>query len=64
MVGRTGGPQPITVPSEDPLTLPRSSLRLRRSARAGGRTWGSSMAIGTADALLGLAVVEANALIK
>lgn len=34
------------------------------AARAGGRTWSSFLEIGTADALLGLAVVVANALIK
>ncbi|WP_371242306.1 hypothetical protein [Streptomyces pimonensis] len=34
------------------------------AARTGDRTWGSSLKIGTADALLGLAVVVANALIK
>lgn len=34
------------------------------ATRAGGRTWGSSLKIGTADALLGLAVVVANAVIK
>lgn len=34
------------------------------AARAGGRTWGSSLRIGTVDALLGLAVVVANAVIK
>ncbi|MFF9730670.1 hypothetical protein ACF1GX_14680 [Streptomyces albidoflavus] len=34
------------------------------AACVGGRTWGSSLKIGTADALLGLAVVVANALIK
>ncbi|WP_179232453.1 hypothetical protein [Streptomyces sp. CS159] len=34
------------------------------AARAGGRAWGSSSKIGTADALLGPAVVVANALVK
>ncbi|KOX00735.1 hypothetical protein ADK65_14015 [Streptomyces sp. NRRL B-1140] len=34
------------------------------AARAAGRTWGSALKIGTVDALLGLAVVVANALIK
>ncbi|WP_217141227.1 hypothetical protein [Streptomyces sp. AC627_RSS907] len=34
------------------------------AARAGGRTWGSALRIGMADALLGLVVVVANALIK
>ncbi|MEU9616524.1 hypothetical protein ACIRVI_00685 [[Kitasatospora] papulosa] len=34
------------------------------AARAGGRTWGSSLKIGAADAPLGLAVVVANAVIK
>ncbi|MCA2205139.1 hypothetical protein ACWDLL_01915 [Streptomyces griseoincarnatus] len=34
------------------------------AARVGGRTWGFSLKIGMADALLGLAVVVANALIK
>ncbi|WP_234383384.1 hypothetical protein [Streptomyces dysideae] len=34
------------------------------AARAAGRTWGSALKIGTVDALLGLAVVVANAVIK
>jgi len=34
------------------------------AARAAGRTWGSALKIGMVDALLGLAVVVANALIK
>ncbi|WP_181139105.1 hypothetical protein [Streptomyces sp. Ru72] len=34
------------------------------AARAAGRTWGSALVIGTVDALLGLAVVVANAVIK
>ncbi len=34
------------------------------AARAGGRTWGSSLRTGTADALLGLAVVVADVLVK
>jgi hypothetical protein len=34
------------------------------AARAASRTWGSALKIGTVDALLGLAVVGANALIK
>jgi hypothetical protein len=34
------------------------------AARAAGRTWGSALKIGMGDALLGLAVVVANALIK
>ncbi|MFI7413662.1 hypothetical protein ACIBU0_33900 [Streptomyces sp. NPDC049627] len=34
------------------------------AARAAGRTWGSALRIGTVDALLGLAVVVANAVIK
>ncbi|MEV5873646.1 hypothetical protein AB0L75_05310 [Streptomyces sp. NPDC052101] len=34
------------------------------AARAAGRTWNSALKIGTVDALLGLAVVVANAVIK
>ncbi|WP_137991375.1 hypothetical protein [Streptomyces vilmorinianum] len=34
------------------------------AARAAGRTWGSALRIGMADALLGLVVVVANAVIK
>ncbi|EST29683.1 hypothetical protein M878_20345 [Streptomyces roseochromogenus subsp. oscitans DS 12.976] len=34
------------------------------AARAAGRTWGSALKIGMVDALLGLAVVLANAFIK
>ncbi|MDG4862333.1 hypothetical protein P8605_29730 [Streptomyces sp. T-3] len=34
------------------------------AARAGGRTWASALKIGMLDALLGLAVVVANAVIK
>ncbi|GEB58150.1 hypothetical protein [Streptomyces gardneri] len=34
------------------------------AARAAGRTWASTLRIGMVDALLGLVVVVANALIK
>ncbi|MET7759605.1 hypothetical protein ABZT27_33615 [Streptomyces sp. NPDC005389] len=34
------------------------------AARAAGRTWGSAVRVGTVDALLGLVVVVANAVIK
>ncbi|CAL9425872.1 hypothetical protein [Streptomyces sp. enrichment culture] len=34
------------------------------AARAGGRTWGSAVQVGAGDALLGLVVVVANAVIK
>ncbi|GHE70588.1 hypothetical protein [Streptomyces capitiformicae] len=34
------------------------------AGRAAGRTWDSALKIGTVDALLGLAVVVANAVIK
>ncbi|SDJ45226.1 hypothetical protein [Streptomyces indicus] len=34
------------------------------AARAGGRTWGSAVKVGMADALLGLLVVVANVFIK
>ncbi|MGW6395066.1 hypothetical protein ACWFR1_32220 [Streptomyces sp. NPDC055103] len=34
------------------------------AARAAGRTWASALRIGMVDALLGLVVVVANALIK
>ncbi|MFE9649318.1 hypothetical protein ACFYO0_35420 [Streptomyces sp. NPDC006365] len=34
------------------------------AARAAGRTWGSALRIGLVDALLGLVVVVANAVIK
>ncbi|MFD9502493.1 hypothetical protein [Streptomyces sp. NPDC060035] len=34
------------------------------AARAGGRTWGSALKTGTVDALLGLAVVAVNPVIK